>query len=438
MTPAKVNYLLNYSFIVILTFMLIYGFNLYAINSRYICCAILIALYTISAKYRIYVNSIFLSKNITWFLVATILYVILSIPISFVLQGYDLSFFNSTLGLIIVEFTCILLFSYTSIIVGQSEIITIIILSFVIQSLIIIFAFMFPPVFHFIRKFQYENIQEIANNYLNTDVLRGLALSGELFFGLAASFGLAIILCIRQYCYNFKLSYIFAAVFITISSFFVGRTSQVGAIFAIIMFFFMPIHKKIRKFLQFVALVVLSCYLAYFALPNQFKEIILNNILPYALQIFYNYFDNNSLSSSSTDELLRMLDIEIPFKTYLVGDGKFTDQFGAYYMHTDSGYMRQIFFGGILYLLSALILTIYMIFPFIIKSGKIIFRKAFYDKKEIISRIVILSYIFIIHIKGLTMMHCKEIFIMLMLYLLYTLKSEKYEKTDFFYSQKFI
>ena len=72
-------------------------------------------------------------------------------------------------------------------------------------------------------------------------------------------------------------------------------------------------------------------------------------------------------------------------KTFLIGDGKYTNEDGSYYMYTDAGYMRNILYFGIL---GFIFLFLYQISFFI------------WDYKNLFINFIILIYILIMHVKG--------------------------------------
>lgn len=62
--------------------------------------------------------------------------------------------------------------------------------------------------------------------------------------------------------------------------------------------------------------------------------------------MFINYSSDAGLSSASTDRLKEMYVYPTSLKTYLIGDGLFNLK-DHYYMETDVGYLRLLFYGGI-------------------------------------------------------------------------------------------
>lgn len=74
-----------------------------------------------------------------------------------------------------------------------------------------------------------------------------------------------------------------------------------------------------------------------------------------------NLLSTGDFDNQSFDTLRTMSQIEIPPETVVFGDGKYTDD-GHYYMTTDVGYMRNVFFWGLFGVIISYGLTLYSIF----------------------------------------------------------------------------
>ncbi|EOV8411904.1 hypothetical protein ACOR70_003760 [Providencia stuartii] len=126
-----------------------------------------------------------------------------------------------------------------------------------------------------------------------------------------------------------------------------------------------------RSFLLFAAIsIFISCFnlkliiasliaaISIYFIAVNFQD---NIYIYHALEPIINYINDKGLQSSSSDNLINNMLIFPSDKQILVGDGIYTNDDKSYYMHTDSGYLRQIFYGGILYLSLCLTLTIYIV-----------------------------------------------------------------------------
>lgn len=68
----------------------------------------------------------------------------------------------------------------------------------------------------------------------------------------------------------------------------------------------------------------------------------------WAFELFINYFNKGSLSSESTDSLYNMFILPNNLRTWFVGDGIAFDSIGSFYMNSDVGYIRSVFYWGII------------------------------------------------------------------------------------------
>lgn len=63
---------------------------------------------------------------------------------------------------------------------------------------------------------------------------------------------------------------------------------------------------------------------------------------------YINLKENGSLETSSSNRLKEMYFWPEDLKTWLVGDGRFQNENGSFYKSTDAGYLRNLFYWGIL------------------------------------------------------------------------------------------
>ena len=402
---------------VILLFLLVFGFQIFGINTRYLALFVLIIYALIIPGKCASFMRMLRNKKLFNILLFSLLYFLLSVPITILHLKNDFSFFGESVGVFIVEISTVLFYSIFCI-RSNCNILNWLIIIYLIQSLIIFGAFMSPNILDIVRSFQYENAQDIAKNYLEQDIVRGLALSGDLFFGLAASFGFVIILSVYCFIKSQKYYYVLIAFFLSVSSFFVGRTALVGLGIAIILFVISPMRYKIRTSFNIIISLFAVIIGIYVLLPFNVKEILTENVFPYALEMFYSFHEGEGLTTSSTSDLYNMLNSSISISTLLFGDGQFTSATGEYYMRVDVGYFRQIYFSGIFYVIFSIVIVLNMIFPLNISNMKFKYYSLRQSTPEFCFAVCLLMYFLILQIKGLAMMHGKELMALLMLYFL--------------------
>ena len=69
--------------------------------------------------------------------------------------------------------------------------------------------------------------------------------------------------------------------------------------------------------------------------------------MSWAFELFINMGDNGQIESESTNQLKDMYILPTTIDTWLFGDGRLSDQYGGFYMGSDVGYVRSIFYWGI-------------------------------------------------------------------------------------------
>lgn len=132
-----------------------------------------------------------------------------------------------------------------------------------------------------------------------------------------------------------------------------ARTTTVGALLALfyIIYKAMGRNDNIRNAKPLLTLCLVGlCIVPVFLLVNAiFPQAA--ELYEFAFEGFYNYIETGNWSTSSTNVLIEMWKIwPNTIKTWLIGDGLFIDpnDSSLYYMGTDVGYARFVFFCGLL------------------------------------------------------------------------------------------
>jgi hypothetical protein len=131
-----------------------------------------------------------------------------------------------------------------------------------------------------------------------------------------------------------------------------ARTTIVGAMVAL--GYLMIPNSPSRKNMKF-ALVVVSilALLIGYSVPILLNSEKYGMVIRFAFEAFFNYTEYGSLETESSNDLQTMYRFPEQLKTYFIGDGwlNHPEIEGYYYMQTDVGYLRLIYFGGIGYCL---------------------------------------------------------------------------------------
>lgn len=142
----------------------------------------------------------------------------------------------------------------------------------------------------------------------------------------------------------------------------IARTTLVGVIvsFGYLIYktgiFKLRLSRESKRFWRWTLIISLCAVPIISYLYN--NNTIVHNNLRFAFEGFFNLVENGEWSTSSTDRLKTMYMFPDNFKTWLIGDGYFsnpinTDPYftgkvvGGFYMGTDVGYLRFIFYFGL-------------------------------------------------------------------------------------------
>ncbi len=140
--------------------------------------------------------------------------------------------------------------------------------------------------------------------------------------------------------------------FLLLGNVFYGRTGLVVSVIALLfmLMFWLFRYKKFKLGISIVTVVMLLITGIYIG-KDMFP--ILNNIYEWSIKSVAEFLFTGTESSGSIATLQKM-HIDVSAKTFLVGDGWYTDPWTQrYYRGTDVGYLREILFYGVFNLLLA-------------------------------------------------------------------------------------
>lgn len=154
------------------------------------------------------------------------------------------------------------------------------------------------------------------------------------------------------------LSFIFIAAVGTI----MARTTLVGVLFAIVI---VLLRRRGKRY--FISGLVLSTIIIS-ATSVSFLDLIgddMEQLFNFGFEAFVNYQKTGSFSTSSTDGMMRLYKFPSIWETWLWGDARYEAGIG-YYMNTDIGFCRLIFYFGVIGLITYMYFEYYIlkkIFP---------------------------------------------------------------------------
>ena len=219
------NHILLLLYIVLL-FFLHFGFQINGINTRYLATILLLisCICVSSALIRLPMlkNSVFQKL-----LNSTIIYNIIVWLIPICLMTMDFSMLSGTIRFFICMVDIFLLWALLPRQYREYQL-EFIVYIYLIQSVVILAAFVSPSLLEIVRQFQFESVTEITDRYLNYGTFRGLALAGDQFYGLTTSFGLISIFVMKFYVESSNIKWIGVFFVFFAANMFVGRTGFIG------------------------------------------------------------------------------------------------------------------------------------------------------------------------------------------------------------------
>ncbi|WP_303180921.1 hypothetical protein [uncultured Butyricimonas sp.] len=281
------------------------------------------------------------------------------------------------------------------------EVLSLLIGIFVVQSVIQIMAFFSPSLQGFIQLFQGNSTIEVASKFAGR---RGLALAGTVFFGLAILYGLIFLFFIKRCVDREKFTYrdVVCGIILFIGGFFTGRTFFVGVGVAGLYFLCSSFSflYKVKTLCRIFLFIVLGAMVIWMSLTDSLQYKVYNLLL-YAFEFLFNYLEKGTLETTSSSTLFDDMYFSISLPTFFVGDGLYTGYDGAYYLHTDAGYMRNILYIGVGGFVLLILLDVFLVFG----------RQVLREGKMLKFGLFILFYLGIIHVKGevfgySVMLHC--------------------------------
>ena len=188
----------------------------------------------------------------------------------------------------------------------------------------------YPDTFEFLSVFR----SKVVSESLGGNPYRNSFISGSGYFSIGTAYGLAV-LFVSYYFVKFHVrsfTYSLSFLVMAVSGFIAARTSFFAILFsAIYMFAGRPIY---LLFISFLGVAVLSALLLLPALQPYVEWMI----------SFFSEFQTSSSASYLLNEMYFWPGIDV----FLAGRGWVND---GTYLYTDAGYMQDILFGGIFFLL---------------------------------------------------------------------------------------
>lgn len=265
----------------------------------------------------------------------------------------------------------------------------IIVLCVAFNNFVALLGLFYNPVQNLLLSVQHiQNIGLVENILENRMRAIGFG-DGNYFHGGAIS-GLGLVLTIYL-CTKDELPVVKSAIIFSIILFggiFIARTTLIGLFGFLIPFGSGKFARK--RFFKFFLILVAAIFLIVFTFLVYGQLTTIN--IGWAFEIFINYFNSGTIETASSNELIDMWILPNNFLTWLLGDGKMLNSDGTYYMLTDVGILRHIYFWGLVGLSIYLAAQIYIYY--------IAYKSVRAERDIAYFMLVVFVYFIILNIKG--------------------------------------
>lgn len=166
-------------------------------------------------------------------------------------------------------------------------------------------------------------------------------------YGFALLFAIALVFSGKSHFYRHKLFFYLSLLIIFIAGILSARTFFLILLWVSCYFIYLLWRKKGRKVIFYVG-IISGCAIGLFFLSMSLLENSeYENTYKWAFEWYINLSESGTLETASTDKLQTMYIFPDNAKTWLFGDGQMHTEQGGFYMNTDVGYLRNIFYWGV-------------------------------------------------------------------------------------------
>lgn len=283
-------------------------------------------------------------------------------------------------------------------------IMTLIINAVLIQVFIAFFSFLSPAFNSFLSSIQ--NISEIEIEKTEQTMMFRFVGFASTFFGSGIINGFALMLLgvlIKKSSNSYRRIILLSCKFllILVLGMMMSRTTLVGCLLA---FFYLLLPssaisktaaKNVWQFFVSLIIIPLVCLLALTSfMPKMIED--LTAAANFGFEMFINYYQEGELTTASTTDLQTLYIFPEHTKTYIIGDGQYYMEPGnassGYYMGTDVGYLRLLFYFGLFGMVS------YFVLQYLAMRNVMKLNNSFKEIKQLFG--IVFFYCLILNIKG--------------------------------------
>lgn len=270
-------------------------------------------------------------------------------------DAYDFSFIKKVVAIILYCFSAILVVDLIRKSVKQYTEFTIlewIIGAAIVQALLSFLLFLLPS----LKDVYLEMVKmdETAEGIMmSQSAFRLIAVAKSQYANMAVMYGFALICGITLFfsgkpCFfQHKIVFGLSMLIIVIAGILSARTFFLIAGISFMYFCYLLWCKMKWKAVFFIVITTICVIGIFFICLLLLKNSEYENTYKWAFEWYINLSEGGELETSSTNTLQSMYVFPETVKTWWLGDGKFHTKFGGFYMNTDVGYLRNLYYWGI-------------------------------------------------------------------------------------------
>lgn len=210
-----------------------------------------------------------------------------------------------------------------------------------------------------------KEYQDALINFMSPDVTRGdfmstqasfrlIALAKTQYANMAIMYGISFLAMIflafskNSSLYKYKILYYVCLLIILIAGILSARTFFIILIVSITYLFYVLYKKRKRKLIFYFIISGIIGLILFLMGITSLLDSEYGKTFAWAFEWYVNMKDTGTANTGSTEVLRSMYFLPTEMKTWIIGDAIFTTEDGSFYKRTDVGYLRNLFYWGII------------------------------------------------------------------------------------------
>lgn len=261
-----------------------------------------------------------------------------------------------------------------------------------------------------IMMFADSSIRDFILSLLKTDIIQEAALErtegfriqgfGASFYGAGIVNGFFLIIlasCLSTIKWNniTKALLYLLYIVVTVIGMMMARSTMVGALLGVLIIvicFKHSMNEWVKN--SITVMIVLGVALNLFDVAMRSASFDIDTLYSFAFEMFVNYAEKGELTTSSSTAMWDMYStIPTTLKTWLIGDALWMSPDGGYYKHVDIGYLRALWYFGLL--------GTSMLFLYYYKTIKrTVYLNQLFGKRSRFIALILFVYVLSLNLKG--------------------------------------